>query len=254
MKASTWNWQRYAPRDFKLWRRVRTLGGDWGNSLVQLAKIPGAYVPGLNKALDTVGDVIARFSADLSISPLDGPNSLRALNGSPRPVAAKNDMDHPVFYDGVDATLTVKHNGQGSENELIVLEWIDLCVVDFVPGKDPGYSIEPEGEEIIGAGLMEPMRFFVEIEGRNVQRARREVSLPEGKSGVLISSGDNFLNTDPPVYFSFTPKEKPQIFRFTISALQQGYYLVCLRFFYRVANKELRQYTSEPVRLYTDIS
>ena len=254
MEASKWDWQQHAPRDFKLWRRVRTLAGDWGDSLIQFAKIPGEYVPGLNKALDPLGNVIARFSADLTISPLDGPNALRALNGPPGPVAAKDDVDHPVFYDGVDATLTVSHNGRGSVNEIIVLEWIDLCVVDFVPGRDPWYSIEPEGEEIIGAGVMEPMRFFVEIEGRNVRPARREVSLPGEKSDVLISTGANFLNTDPPVYFSFTPKERPQMFRFTISALQQGYYLICLRFFYRVANKELRQYTSEPVRLYTDIS
>jgi hypothetical protein len=189
MQASKWDWQQYAPKDFKLWRRVRSLAGDWGGSIVQLTKIPGEYIPVLNKALDPVGNVVARFSADLTISPLDGPNALRALNGSPKPVVAKDSTDSPVFYDGVDATLTVRHSGSGSENEIIVLEWIDLCVVDFVPGKNSWYSIEPEGEDTIGAGVMEPMRFFVEIEGRNVQSARREVTLAAGKSDVLVSTG-----------------------------------------------------------------
>ena len=126
MEASKWEWEKHAPRDFKLWRRFRTLAGDWCSSLVQVAKIPGEYIPGLNKALDPVGNAVARFSADLTISPLDGPNALRAVNGSPGPVAAKDDANDPVFYDGVDATLTVRHSGRGSENEIIVLEWVDL--------------------------------------------------------------------------------------------------------------------------------
>ena len=38
----------------------------------------------------------------------------------------------------------------------------------------------------------------------------------------------------------------------TVNALDAGYYDTCLRFFYRVAARELRQYTSDHVRLYTD--
>ena len=144
--------------------------------------------------------------------------------------------------------ITVGHNGKGEQP--ITLERIDLSVTPC-PGVDPYFSYSREGEAIIGAGFIEPMRFFVELRAKGPQPARRQVRAADGTKTMLIARGQNFLDTDPESYYEFAPKEAKKI-TFTLTALDAGYYEAYLRFFYRVAARELRQQIRDPIRLYTD--
>lgn len=248
MHAKAWRWGDGASRP-PFWRKAFTLAIDYGEPIVRLAQIPGSFVPGLDKALDKISGLTALYGADLNIAALDGPDALKPIDGVPGPVTAKGD-DGPVFFDGVEITTTLAHNMRGKET--IVLERIDLCVIDFVPGKDDYFAYGREGEAVIGAGFLEPMRFFVELEAKGPRPARRQLRMPDGKKTMLVARGANFLDTEEDTYYSFSPGEAPQVIKITVNALDAGYYDTCLRFFYRVAARELRQYTSDHVRLYTD--
>lgn len=249
MQAKTWQWPEQGATQPPFWRKARTLAVDYGEPIVRLAQIPGSFVPGLDKALDKIGGLTALYGADLNIAPLDGPEALKPIDGVPPPATAKGG-DGPVFFDGVEITTTVAHNMRGKEP--IVLERIDLCVIEFAPGRDEYFAYGREGEAIIGAGFIEPMRFFVELEAKGPRPARRQLRDPDGKKRMLIARGENFLDTEEYGGYSFSPSEPPQVIKITVNALDAGYYDTCLRFFYRVAGRELRQYTSDHVRLYTD--
>jgi hypothetical protein len=246
MQAKAWQWGQDDFTNPMLWRKVRTLAVDYVEPVIRLAKIPLAFAPGgLDKVADKLTGLTALFAADLNISALDGPEALKAIDGVPPPVTNEKG-DGPVFFDGVEARLTVAHNGRGSEQ--ILLERIDLHVITFVAGPDAYFSSSRDGEAIIGAGLMEPLRFYVEFGAEGVQPARRRVG---GNKEPLIAQSANFLNTEPASFYAFSPNELAKM-HFMLTALDAGYYETCLRFFYRVAARELRQYTSEPIRLYTD--
>jgi len=250
-QAKPWQWEQRASSRAPLWRKVRTLALDYAEPITRLAQISGAFVPvpGLDKALDKVGGLTALFGADLNISGLDGPNAFKPLDGVPPPVAAKAG-DGPVFFDGVETTLSVAHNARGKEQ--ILLERIDLCVIAFAGGKDPYFSYGRDGEAIIGAGFIEPMRFYVELEAAGPRPARRQVRGADGKEAMLIAAGGNFLNTDPSGFYAFAPNDAPVVVKVLLTVLDPGYYETCLRFFYRVAARELRQHTTDPIRLYGD--
>jgi hypothetical protein len=249
MPAKTWQWGNKSAIRPPFWRKVLTLAVDYGEPIIRLAEIPGSFVPGLDKALDKIGGLTALYGADLNIAPLDGPEALKPIDGVPEPATAKSG-DGPVFFDGVEITTTAVHNMRGKEP--IVLERIDLCVIEFVAGKDEYFAYGREGDAIIGAGFLEPMRFFVELEAKGPRRARRQLRLPDGKKKVLIARGANFLDTEDDSYYLLSSGDAPQVIKITVNALDAGYYDTCLRFFYRVAARELRQYTSDHVRLYTD--
>jgi hypothetical protein len=249
MQAKAWQWGDQGATRPPFWRKVLTLAADYGEPIIRLAQIPGSFVPGLDKALDKIGGLTALYGADLNIAPLDGPEALKPIHGVQGPATVKGG-DGPVFFDGVEITTTVLHNMRGKEP--IVLERIDLCVIEFVPGKDEYFAYGREGEAIIGAGFPEPMRFFVELEAKGPRPARRQLRMPDGKKKMLVARGANFLDTEEDSCYSFSSSEAPQVIKITVNALDTGYYDTCLRFFYRVAARELRQYTSDHVRLYTD--
>jgi len=249
MQAKTWQWAEQGRTRPPFWRKALTLAVDYGEPIVRVARIPGSFIPGVDKTLDRISGLTALYGADLKIAPLDGPEALKPINGVPEPATAK-DGDGPVFFDGVEITTTVIHNMRGKEP--IVLERIDLCVIEFAPGRDEYFAYGREGEAIIGAGFLEPMRFFVELGADGPRPARRQVRMPDGKKSMLNARGPNFLDTDEDTFFSFSPNDPPQVIKVTVNALDAGYYDTCLRFFYRVAARELRQYTSDHVRLYTD--
>lgn len=249
MRAKEWKQDERTEPPSEPWRTVRTLALNVAAPIIQLAKIPGAFIPGVDKALDSAGGFAAMFAADLSISPLDGLVSNKPFDGVPHPVTTKTG-DGPVFFDGVETTVTVSHNGKGSEK--IILERIDLQIVDFVAGSDPYYSYQRDGEAVLGAGFIEPMRIYVEIDASGPLRARRQIEPDGGKKQMIIAQSDNFLDTDPAGFYLFAPDEAPILIKTTLTALSAGYYKACLRFFYRVAGCELRQYTSDPIHLYTD--
>src|SRR5262249_14490992 len=148
MQAKPWEWtQRRTP---PLWQKARTLASNYTEPIIRAAKIPGAVVPGLNKALDQLGELASLFAADLEISPLGDAIEFKTAPGVPPPVASKSG-DGPVFFDGVETMVTVRHNGKGQEP--ITLERIDLSVTPL-PGADPYFSYTRDGEAIIGAGIV----------------------------------------------------------------------------------------------------
>jgi|SRR5262245_6853887 len=245
MQAKAWEWGQVGDANPLPWRKIRTLAIDYVEPVIRLAQIPLAFAPGLDKVADKLPALTALFAADLNISALDGPDAFKAIDGVAPPVTNKKG-DGPVFFDGVEARLSVSHNGRGSQQ--ILLERIDLHVIAFVAGPDAYFSYSRDGEAVIGAGFMEPLRFYVELGAKGVQPARRRV---DGKNEPLIAQGANFLDTEPASFYAFSPNELTKM-HFTLTALDAGYYETCLRFFYRVAARELRQYTSEPIRLYTD--
>jgi len=249
MAAETWLWEERGRTAAPFWRNARTLAVDVAEPLIRLAQIPGAFVPGLDRALDKASGLTALFGADLNISPLDGPAAFAPLDGVPPPVVSK-DGEGPVFFDGVETTITVAHNGRGTEQ--ILLERIDLCVIAHAPGADSYFAYSLEGEGIIGAGFIEPLRFYVEVGANGARPARRQMTRPEGGKAMLVARGPNFLDTEPPGFYAIGPGELPVMLKLTVTALDTGYYETCFRFFYRVAARELRQYTSDPIRLYTD--
>jgi hypothetical protein len=55
---------------------------------------------------------------------------------------------------------------------------------------------------------------------------------------------------DPAAFLALAPTDPPTMFRFTVTANTCGVYRLCLRWFYRVAARELRQHTSLPVSIY----
>jgi hypothetical protein len=155
-----------------------------------------------------------------------------------------------VFFDGVEATVNVEHNRLGSEQ--ILLERIDLRLLSFEEGQDPYYSFARQGEKIIGAGFVEPMRFFVELTKEGPQPARRQLVQSDGSKKMLVAGSANFLDTEPAGIYAFAANDAPVVIKLTLTALDKGYYETCLCFYYRVASRELRLYVSEPIRLYTD--
>lgn len=249
MRAAVWQQDQSTEPPPWPWRTVRTLAVDIADPIIRLAKIPGAFIPGVNKALDSASDFTAMFAADLNISPLDGLVTSKPFDGVPPPVTTKTG-DGPVFFDGVETTITVSHNGKGKEQ--ILLERIDLHVSEYFPGPNPYYSYKRDGEAVIGAGFIEPMRMYVEVGAKGAHRARRQIVRDNGKKDMIVAQSDNFLDTDPAGFYLFATNDAPIIIKTTLTALDAGYYKTCLRFFYRVAGRELRQYTSDPVHLYSD--
>jgi hypothetical protein len=243
MPSRPWTWDPRSPRQ-ALWARVRTLATDLGQPVVKLLEVPGAFVPGAPAALKSLG---ALFGADLQISALDSGEVLSALDGAPGPFASA-DGSEPVFIEGVKLAITVAHNSQSDAQ--VLLERLDLHLIEHDPAPRPEYEAAIDAEALFGAGLVEPLRFFVELDGPKVGRARRMVRGADGRSEPLIAESPNFLDTDPAALLALGPKDPPQPFRITVSAQSPGLYRFCLRWFYRVGARELRQHTSLPVAIY----
>jgi len=243
MSATPWIWNPRSPRQ-ALWERVRTIATEVGEPIVKLLEVPGAFVPGAPAALKSVR---ALFGADLEISALDSAEVLMALDGAPGPFASA-DGSEPVFIEGVRLALTVAHNGQGEQQ--ILLERLDLHLMVFSPGPRREYEVGLDADAVHGAGLVDPLRFFVELEGERVGRARRMLRDAEGRSRPLLAESANFLDTDPASLLAIGPRDAPQPLRITVSANAGGLYRFCLRAFYRVGARELRQHTSLPVAIY----
>jgi hypothetical protein len=242
--AKSWQW---LPRNRnKFWEKVRTIAKDYALPTVRLAQVPGAFVPvpGLSRGLEKVESL---FGSDLNISELDSAQVLQALDGTPGPYES-SDGSSPVFVDGVMASITVSHTRTGKE--IISLERIELLLLEYTAGRNPAYEERPRGDEIFGAGFIEPLRFFVEIGKAGVGRARRALKDAKGKTTMLVAAGANFLDTDPAGFLALGPDDPPAMFRFAITAKDPGLYRVCLAWFYRVSGKELRQHTSLPILIY----
>ena len=243
MTAKLWVWQGRSPRR-ELWDRVRTLAHQVGEPVIKVLEIPGAFVPGAPAALTKLN---ALFGADLNISALDSAEVMWPLDGAPGPFESA-DGTEPVFSEGVGLSLTVSHNGKSSQQ--ILLERLDLHLIAFEPAPVQEFEAELEGGAMHGAGLIDPMRFFVELDGREVKRARRSTRGQDGKSAMLKAESANFFDTDPGSFLTIGPNETPAMFRITVTATSPGLYRFCLRWFYRVAARELRQHTSLPVAIY----
>ncbi len=225
---------------------VRIIARDYVGPIADLARSLASAIPGVKEGADAIEKVAARFAADLWFAPFDGQGALLPLDGAPAPVRARS-ADAPVFHDGVRVTLTVGHNGKGTDP--ILLEWLEIQVVEFTKGGDPYYSVRPDGEAIFGAGDMEVRTFFIEIAGPKVLPARRKV---DGKDDPVPARSDNAFDTDPPVAVALTSKELPVRLVCVLSALEQGTYKARLRLLYRVAGREIREWLSDPVCIYTD--
>jgi hypothetical protein len=241
-EAAKWRW---SGQRVDRWERVRTLAHQAGEPVIKLLEIPGAFVPGAPVALQKLR---ALLGADLNISALDSEEVLQPLDGAPGPFCS-SDGSEPVFIEGLRMSVTVAHNGKGPE--LVLLERLDLHEIEFTPGSQPAFDAAIAGSAVHGAGLVDPMRFFVELEGPKVHRARRMLRGADGKSTPLRAESANFLDTDPGSFVSLGPNEPPAMFRITATALSQGLYRFCLRWFYRVGARELRQHTSLPVSIYS---
>src|SRR5580704_16420025 len=243
MATKLWVWEGRSPRR-ELWDRVRTLANQVGEPIVTVLEIPGAFVPGAPTALAKVN---ALFGADLNISPIDSGEVMSSLDGTPGPFESA-DGTEPVFGEGVALYLSVAHNSKGAQP--ILLERLDLHLLGFDPAPVAAFEAQPEGNALHGAGLIDPMRFFVELDGRQVKRARRSVRGPDGKTVIVKAESANILDTDPGSFLTLGPAEAPAMFRITVTASSPGLYRFCLRWFYRVAARELRQHTSMPVSIY----
>lgn len=240
--ATTWSWPARDRRQF--WDRVRTVAQQYAEPVVKVLEVPGAFVPGASKALEKVG---ALFGSDLNISELDSGEVLYALDGAPGPFASQ-DGRSPVFVEGLTAAMTAAHNGKGQET--ILLERLDLQLLDRAPAPVAAYEEGRDASEIFGAGFVEPLRFFVEVGADGVGRARRAMKGDDGRTTMARAEGPNMLDTDPASFLAIAPKDPPAMFRVTITARDPGLYTLCLRWFYRVAGRELRQHTSLPVQIY----
>ena len=243
MSPTRWTWDPRSPRQ-ALWERVRTIATDVGEPIVKLLEVPGAFIPGAPAALKSVR---ALFGSDLQISALDSGEVLMALDGAPGPFASA-DGSEPVFVEGVRIAVTLAHNGSGEAP--VLLERLDLHLLEHRAGRRPEYEAAIDAEALFGAGLVEPLRFFVELDGPKVGRARRIVREADGGSRPLVAESPNFLDTDPAALLALGPKDPPQPMRITVSASSPGLYRFCLRWFYRVGARELRQHTSLPVAIY----
>jgi hypothetical protein len=168
MTTKLWVWQSRSPRR-DLWDRVRTLANQVSEPVIKLLEIPGAFVPGASDALSKVQGL---FGSDLNIAPLDSGEVLSPLDGTPGPFESV-DGSEPVFSEGLALTLTVAHNGKADQQ--ILLERLDLHLIAFEPARVPAFEAQLDGVELHGAGLIDPMRFFVELNRREVQRARRSI-------------------------------------------------------------------------------
>jgi hypothetical protein len=243
MTAKLWVWQGRSPRR-EIWDRVRVLAHQVGEPVIKVLEIPGAFVPGAPAALTKLN---ALFGADLNVSALDSAEVMSALDGAAGPFESA-DGSEPVFSEGVALFVTAAHNGKSSEH--ILLERLDLHLIAFDPTPVEAFEAALEGGELHGAGLVEPMRFFVELDGREVTRARRAIRGADGKREMVKADSANFLDTDPGSFVALGPNEAPAKFRITATALSPGLYRFCLRWFYRVAARELRQHTSLPITIY----
>jgi hypothetical protein len=246
MAAKLWVWQGRSPRR-ELWDRVRTLANQYSDPVIKLLEIPGAFVPGAPVALTKVN---ALFGADLNITALDSSEVMAPLDGAPGPFESI-DGTEPVFKEGVQLFLSVSHNGKG--NQQILLERLDLHLIAFEPAPISSFEGALEAGAVHGAGQLDPMRFFVELDGTEVKRARRSIRSADGKTGVLKAETANFLDTDPGSFLTLAPNEGHAMFRITVTAMSPGLYRFCLRWFYRVAARELRQHTSLPVAIYKGV-
>lgn len=245
MKATIWNWpSKRKVTSSPFWEKVRTLSNDFGEPIISVLEIPGSFIPGVGAAL---GALKALYRAGLNLSSIDNAHSIKPMVGAPGPFTSK-EGDAAVFLDGFDVSFTISHNGKGKEG--ISLEYIDVCLLSYTPGEDKYYQYQLAGEEIIGAGLVEPLRFFVSLDSDGVNAPRRSIVNKEGRTELLTATGPNFFNTEPSVYYTFTAAEPPLIIKTNVMALEQGFYELCFRFFYRVAGKELCQYTSSKILLY----
>ena len=244
MQATVWDWGKPITAPSRLKRKVKTLAIN----VVEPVTRGLEAVPFIGKAGSAVRAAAARYLTDLRFSAL-ARESLKAIDGVPPPVKAKTG-DGPVFFDGVEATINVEHDRMGDDQ--ILLERIELRSLSFEEGQDPYYSFARQGEKLIGAGFVEPMRFYVELTKEGPQPARRQLVQSDGSKKMVLAGSENFLDTEPAGTYAFASKDAPVVIKVRLTALDTGYYETRLLFYYRVASQVLRLYESEPIRLYTD--
>jgi hypothetical protein len=241
--TTTWNWPKRDRRNF--WNRVRTVAQDCAEPVVHVLEVPGAFVPGASKALEKIGEL---FGGDLNIPELDSGEVIEPLDGQPGPYTSE-DGTCPVFIGGLRAAFSISHNGKG--HEPIVLERLDLKVLERKLAPIAAYEVRPDVERVFGAGSIEPLRFFVEIDENGPRPARRSMRDANGNSIMIVADSPNVLDTDPSSILSFSPSEA-SMFRLTMTVRDPGLYTICLRWFYRIG-RELRQHTSMPILIYRGV-
>lgn len=187
-----------------------------------------------------------RGTADLTISKLGGRQRVRPLSGYP--VLSHPQTGAPVYTGGVQVSFTLAHDGGGKQS--INLHGLELELVRFTPGAQPGLDYAIEGAEIQGAGVARPHVFSILLRGTTVGPA---TWVMDGRTGRTASARSaNFFDTEDPRLLTF-PADASDIeeLQGTVLAQQAGLYEVRFVFDYSVGGLD-RQQASDTLLVYFD--
>lgn len=182
---------------------------------------------------------------DLTISKLSG-RRVRPLSG--HPVLPHPQNNAQIYTGGVQLSFTLAHNGAGRQS--INLRGLELELIQFTPGAQPGLDYRIEGAEIHGAGIARPHVFSISLLGGKVGPA---VWVRNGYTGhTAIARSGNFFDTEDPQLLTFPASGNDiEELQGTALAQQTGLYEFRFIFDYTVGGID-RQQVSDSLLVYCD--
>lgn len=200
-----------------------------------------SVVPNTNELVATIEDEI--IGSDLNISPLDDASRLKPLAGFS---TFQTSDGTRIFPEGFSVSFTISHNEMGRET--ILLREMTLVVEHYDPSIKPEYQYALEGENVIGAGIIQPWSFYVEIEGDHVLTPY--LALPN-IAAYMRARPENFFQTDRPQLLSFSKNEQfiQEIYG-TVKTRSVGLYKLRLCFRYNVGGRKDIAYFTHPIMVY----
>ena len=189
-----------------------------------------------NTLIATIEEI---FGSDLNISSISNVKRLKPLAGF-NPLKA--DRGRSIFPEGFHVSFTICHNGIG--NETILLREMSLIVEEFTPGLKPEFSYIREGEQVIGAGIVQPWCFSVVVKGHQVFAPYWTMPMDEEPVQGTV---ENFFKTENPKLMSFSKDDHfIQEIQGTVHTTETGLYKIRLGFWYNIGgNKDVAYYSNQ---------
>lgn len=198
-----------------------------GKRLLGVSKMLISFVGG-QKQIDIIDNDI--IGSDLFVSDLRTNSRIKPLSG----YETFNITEYGnVYPEGCRLSFTIGHNNIGKDQ--IIINGLYINVLDFIEGKSEEISCKRSTKKIIGAGVIKPYKFIVQLAGNHIANLQWTF-MPDVPGNITVLS-DNLFDTDPPQKLSFEKSEDTIELEGVIRANKTGLYFVNLSFEYCIVGK-----------------
>ena len=196
-------------------------------SLLGISKMIVSIVGGEKQLSILENDIVG---SDLYVSDLHSQSRLKPLSG----YQEFNVEEYGDIYpEGCRLSMTIGHNKVG--NDQIILNGLHVNVLEYDEGKCEEISAKRSVKEIIGAAVVKPLKFIVQLDGEQIANPQWTY-MPDVDGDIQILS-DNLLDTDPPIKYSFEKPQDTLTLEGVLRATKPGLYFLNLQLEYCIVGK-----------------